>query len=267
MTPVISDANKLYLGTQQVSAVYAGMEKVWPAWTTATISGLKIWLDASQLPGANETNVTVWPNLAAGGVPGTMIGTPFPVVRPNAPNGKRVVRFFNNGGRLRMTGTGVRWAHTLAYVGRMVPGGISSGRIVTSSYPSANFLIGYWNGFEDVGFSSAGSFFVPDTKKPVTTNWRLYSSDADASSTFGGTGYHPRMFSNGVFLASGGQADGYCSADDAWYDGVFNISGYSAAGVEETCDCEIAEVILYDHKVSDSDRQAVEDYLREKWLT
>jgi hypothetical protein len=44
-----------------------------------------------------------------------------------------------------------------------------------------------------------------------------------------------------------------------------NISGY--ANTEDTCDCEIAEVVLYNRKLSDSDRQTVEGYLRKKWLT
>jgi hypothetical protein len=210
--------------------------------------------------------VSPWPNLANAAKPGAMVATPLPVVRSNGPFGQKVVRFFNGGGRMRMTATGIKWAHTLVYVARMVPGGYNVGRVICAAYPPPNYLIGWWNGKEDVGYSSTGSFFVPDVSKPVTNAWKLYSGDADASPEFGGAGYHPRMFSDGVLLSSGGQGDGYCQMADAWWD-TFNISGYDPTGTAETCDCEVAEVVLYDRKLSDAERQQVESYLRDKWFT
>jgi hypothetical protein len=229
------------------------------------LPGLAIWFDAAQLGLADEAEVSPWPNLANAAKPGAMVATPLPVVRPNGPLGQQVVRFFNAGGRVRMTATGIKWAHTLVYVARMVPGGYNAGRIICAAYPPPNYLIGWWNGYEDVGYSTTGSFFVPDARKAVTTDWKMYSGDADASPEFGGAGYHPRMFKDGVLLSSGGQVDGYCQMGDAWWD-TFNISGYGPAGAEETCDCEVAEVVLYDRKLPDADREKVEDYLRDKWF-
>jgi hypothetical protein len=264
MTPVLNTAEKIYLGNSAASAVYLGETKVWPKFSPTSLSGLAIWFDASQLGLPDGADVSPWPNLGSSG-PGTIVATPAPQISVNKLKGQRLVRFFNGGGRMRMTATGVQWAHTLAYVGRMVPGGYGAGRLVCAAYPQPNFLIGFWNGYEDVGYSTTGSFFVPDMRTSVTTNWKLYSSDADASPEFGGAGYHPRMFKDGVLLSSGGQADGYCQMADAWWD-TFNISGYDPTGTAETCDCEVAEICLYDRKLPDADRQQVEDYLRNKWL-
>jgi hypothetical protein len=261
---ILNEADKVYLGEQEVDAVYADDEKIWPKFNPGTLAGLTLWFDASQLGGADGDPISPWPNLADVAKPGIMVGGA-PQISVNRLNSQKVVRFFNGQGRMRMTAIGVQWAHTLVYVARMTPGGYSAGRLVTAAYPSANFLTGFWNGFEDVGFSTSGTFFVPDQRKSVTTNWRLYSTDADASPTFGGSGYYPRLFNNGVLLSSGG-TDGYCDLNDAWFD-TFNISGYSPAGTEESCDCEVAEVVLYNRKLPDADRQMVENYMRDKWLS
>jgi hypothetical protein len=259
VTPDLTSAKGLRFGDVPVKALYAGGTKVWPAappaFSPANIAGLAIWLDAADYtPGS-------WPNKGAGPA-ASIVGSPPMAISQNTKNGLPLVRFNANEGRLRMTGTGVKWEHTLVYVGRMV--GPNPGRIVTAAYPQPNFLIGFWNGFEDVAYSTTGAFFVPDQRKSWTTGWKLYSSDADASPEFGGAGYHPRMLKDGVLLSSGGQGDGYCQLADAWWD-TFNISGYSPTGAEETCDCEVAEVVLYGRKLPDADREQVEQYLRGRW--
>jgi hypothetical protein len=223
-----------------------------------SLTGLVIWFDASKLTGADIDPVNPWPNLGSGG-PGTIGLAPAPTISTTRLNGHKVVRFKQNEGRLRMTGTGINHTFTLAYVAHMVPGGFSSGRIVNAAYPPPNFLIGWWNGFEDAAYSSTGGFFLPDTKKAVTSNWYLYSGDAESDVNF-----RPRLFRDGVLLCTGGQEGVSVGAGDGW-NGTFNINGYSPTGFEETCDFEVAEVLLYNRKLPDADRQKVESYLRTKW--
>jgi hypothetical protein len=265
MSPVISPSqqpNRLYLGTQVIDRAYMGSVKVWEGWTPKSVSGLKIWLDASQLALADGAAVSPWPNLAVGGAVGTMVGTPVPKISTNKLKGQRLVRFTVSEGRLRITGSGCNLDFTLAYISRMLG---NAGRIVCAAYPDPNFLIGWWNGFMDVGYSSTGAFFLPDGRKAwdsegTPSPWILYSGDSQASP------WAPRMFRNGVLMSTGGP--GTPGINDGWgVSGTFNISGYHSADSTETCDCEIAEVILYNRKISDSDRQAVENYLRNKWLT
>jgi hypothetical protein len=257
----------LYHGNVPAKALHEDA-KVWPPTTfdPKSLSGLAVWLDASQLPGATGSNVSPWPNLATGGPPGTMYTNPgndiLPIVSTNTLNGKKLVRFYNSQARMRMTGHGVELEYTLAYVARMVPGGVMSGRIMTSVYPPTNFLIGYWNGFEDVAYSSSGAFWDRpggNPQKSVTTNWRLYSSDAGP----GDTAWLPRLLNNGVQISQSSAAVGN-RGNDGWL-GSMNIPGYDATSTAETCDCEIAEVLLYNRKLPDVDRQKVENYLRTKW--
>lgn len=266
MNPVLNTADALYLGDIPVDVVFAGTTKVWPkpkVWTPDKLPGLTIWLDASQLGLADGAAVSPWPNLAVGGQPGTMVDdsgfSRWPKISTNKLNGKSIVRFTVSEGRMRMTGTGIELEFTLAYVARMVPGGsYIAGRIVTATYPPTNFLLGYWNGFEDVAYSTSGAFFTPDNRPASTTNWNLYSADGGIP-----TNWLPRLFKNGVLLNSNPTVAGN-RGQDGWLS-TFNLGGYDAASSAETCDFEIAEVVMYDHKITDIERDTLEQYLRTKW--
>jgi hypothetical protein len=221
------------------------------------LSGLAVWLDASQLGLADGADVSPWPNPGSG-PDGAIVGSPAPKVNAGgSPSGLPVVRFTVSAGRLRMTGTGIDLNYTLVYVGRMAPDGYSAGRIVNGAYQPANILFGWWNGYEDVAY--AGTFLTPDARKAVTTNWHLYSADAQSLIEVTHEDYMPRLFSDGALLSGGGVMT------EGW-KGTFSISGYDPTAAAETCDCEVAEVVMYDRKLSDAERQQVEGYLHEKWL-
>ena len=221
------------------------------------ISGCTLWFDASQLGLADGAMVDTWPNLGSGSDATNFNVAPYrPTFRENIKNDLPVVRFIPGSG-MRLAGTGIDLNYTLVYVAHMAPG-VNSGRIVTATYPPANLLFGYWNGYEDIAY--AGAFFTPDVRQIAGTAWHLYSADAMSVIEPAHTDYQPRLFSNGVFLS------GNSVMTDGW-KGTFNLNGYALAGGEETCDCEVAEVVMYDHKLSDVERQSVENYLRSKWIT
>ena len=253
--PNLSEADTLYLGDQEVTKVMLGTEEVWPGtFDPLSLGGLVIWFDASWLAQAlgDGAELPYWPNQGSGPT-GTIIGTPGPVMRWNALNGLPVVRFAVNEGRVRMTGTGVDKDYTLIYASRIW--GYNAQRVVNANYPPSNLLFGYWYGYRDVAYSTPG-FFVPNTQAahtPPSWPWYLYSGDGAAAPT-----YTPRLFKNGVLLGAG------AGSTDGWM-GYFNISGYQEPGAAETSDCEIAEVLLYNHKLTDAERAEVEDYLRVKW--
>jgi hypothetical protein len=241
---LLTAADKIYAGNKPATAVYVGSKKVWPTWKPSTISGLAMWLDAADYrPGT-------WLNRGSGAQPG-FIGSPPPVVSTTQLNGRPVVRFSKNEGRVRIpSGTGVFKEWTLVYVGRMV--GPFAGRIVTGIYSPANLLVGYWNNFQDVMYDSG--FTNPNTQTAWTTDWKMYGGDgSDTPST------HSRLLSIGELLGTTGTAEG-------WKD-TFSISGYDPTlrYDEEACDCEVAEVILYNRRLPDVERVQVEDYLRKKW--
>jgi hypothetical protein len=83
----------------------------------------------------------------------------------------------------------------------------------------------------------------------------MYSADGSTTGT-----YTPRLFKDGTLISTYPTPP----APDGW-GGSFNLSGYGTS-TEETCDCEIAEVLLYDHQLTDGERGQVEDYLYEKWF-
>lgn len=237
--PLLNTANKLYLGTAEVGAAYLGTTKVWPSFSPAILTGLAVWFDAADYAAG------VWPNRVAGKPSPVLKGSPAPV-RTFKDATLPLVRFTVSEGRFRIAaGTGVNMTWTLVYVARMVPG--FAGRIVNAIYPPANLLVGFWNGFEDVCYDNG--FMTPNTQVSITSNWHLYSGDGIVGLT--------RFFGNGALLGT--------STTSAGWNESLALSGYDAEVTSETCDCEIAEVCLYDRRLTGPDRAKVENYLRAKW--
>lgn len=251
--PLLNDADKLYLGTVAVDKVYCGPQLVWPSkFDPSIIPNLTFWLDASQLTALPGADVTAWPDISGNNRVVNIVGTPTIRISPDLRNGNKVVRFSLNEGRVRALAIGADKDFTMVYVARMRNNAVQ-GRVVTTTYPPSNALFGWWGGFEDICY--AGNFLLPDTRVSQTTNWKLYSADASTTPT-----YQPRMFSNGTFLTG----DGTINTTDG-LNNLLNLSGYDANLTPESCDCEVAEVIIYSRKLSDIERQQVEAYLRTKW--
>lgn len=246
---LLNDADAVYLGADPVDAVYAGTTKIWPSgvpsFSPADLANLTVWVDASGLtPGA----LASWPNLGSGGV-GAIVGTPLPQVRAAILNGLPVVRFTVNEGRVRGTGMCVDGTFdlTVIYVARMV--GPYVGRIFTNTYPPYNFLVGC-HASQDEWLYDNGA--VGGIGWPVVpTPWKMYGCVST------GTPRESRLYVNGVDKGMTGSSAGH---DNRW-----NLSGYEATGLPETCDCEVAELVAYNRALPDDERIQVETYLRTKW--
>jgi F5/8 type C domain len=244
----INAADKIVLGGAQASAVYLGSTKVWPLFTPKKISGCVIWLDASRIYLADGAAVNTWTNLGSGPQP-TITNTPAPTFRKFALNGLPVVRITKEQGCLRITGTGITKDWTTIYVARRWRN--TPGRVVTAmAGTNQNILVGFWDQYMDVAFNEGWTSGDPISGGSATT-WKLYSAD---NTTAAAT---PRLFSNGVLIGTFPTPP-----STATWAGTFNISG---SGPTEYADCEIAEVVQYNRKLSDAERQQVEGYLRTKW--
>jgi hypothetical protein len=249
----INEADKLRLGAQVVDRVYHGGVLVWeppaPVFGPDDLANLTVWIDASQLGLADGEAVSEWPNRGSGSA-GGVAGSPAPVLRAAALNGLPVVRFRANEGRLRGLGMCADGSFdlTVLYVARMW--GPNVGRIFTNAYPPYNFLVGahtvgepvmYDNGW--VGPQPAwGAFPSP---------WKLYGCVCN-----GPAGKASKFYVGGALVGSHGTSLGH---DNRW-----NISGYGGPA-EETCDCEVAELVAYDRTLPDAERQQLEAYLQAKW--
>jgi hypothetical protein len=243
-------ADKVYFGQTALDRVCLGSDKLWPPapsgeWTPASLPGLAIWLDASQIGLADGAAVAPWTNLANASLPGSIDGVPPPKLVANGKNGLPIVRFSASEGRVRFSGTGITTDWTLVYVAHLI--GPTVGRLVTCVVGATNNLYGFWNGYQDVGYDSG--FMVPNTQTAWTTDWKLYSAD--------GAGSTSRLLSDGTVLGSWTGAGGW--------NGTLAISGLDYGDASEACDCEVAELIFYSRKLSDADRRTVEAYLRAKW--
>jgi hypothetical protein len=247
-------ADKVYLGSSLASAVYIGANKVWPAFKPNDLTGCTIWLDASQLNLANGAAVSSWTNLGSGPQP-TILGTPAPTFQTNVLNTTLpVVRITGGQGQWRFASTGVDKDYTIIYVGRKWS--LRAGRVIaanTSNASAGNILWGF-HGTEYESAHVESWMVTPGPSGGVTANtiWKLYSGDTTSAAA-------ARLFSDGVYLGAtaGIPAKGLA--------GTLCIGGYEDGARAQEPDSEIAELILYNRKLTDAERRQVEQYLRIKW--
>jgi hypothetical protein len=245
VSPVLQPYTKVRRGTSPATELDQGEVQKWPyvagetAWDPSALPGLQVWLNAW---GYGEGG---WDNWGDGPAP-AIVGSPNPV-KATLGDDLPVVRFAYNEGRLRLTGGSFNMAWTVVYVARMI--GSTYGRVLTSQYPPCNLLLGFWNGYQDVCYDAG--FTGPNTQTPVVSGqWKLYSGDGTAAPL-------TRFFGNGVLFGTTPTSGGW--------GGALNLSGYDAASANETCDCEVRELCMWDRQLSDSDRGLVEAYMRTTW--
>jgi hypothetical protein len=256
--PVALPTSRIYHGSA-LSALYRGADKVWEpepsTFAPSDIAGLTVWLDASTLPVAP---VASWPDLSGLGHHGTMVATPLPTVRAAGLNGRNVVRFTVNEGRVRgntghLSGPGPApgYNYSILYVARMV--GPFYGRIFAGLYPSTNFLLGYHTSAEDCCYDGTGFILPGHGWTAFPTPWRMWGM----TGTHDGTTAVDKVYMDRVHVATGSGGSGFQEG--------YNLSGYDATGIQETCDAEVAELLIYRRGLTDPERVAIEDYLRAKW--
>ena len=253
---LLAEAEDVRVGTVRAEGVYAGDTLIWPSgFDPTSLTGLMVWLDAAQLGMADGAAVSPWPDLSGTGHHGNIVGSPAPVLRHNTLNGKPVVRFKINEGRVRgssgLDGAGVGYYNaTIVYVTRLW--GPNVGRAFAGRYPAVNLVVGFHTSLQDWMYDNGNvNAGVGWTASPGP--WKLYG----ATMSHNGTIYESRFYKNGVKLGE--------TAGGTGLNHGYNLSGYSETGTEETMDCEVAELLIWNRKLPDADRIAVEDYLRTKW--
>jgi hypothetical protein len=248
---LLNTADKICLGDNVASNVYLGSTRVWPKFRPTDLAGCCIWLDASSLNYADGAAVSLWPNLGAGPAP-ALLGSPAPTLRANALNTKPVVRLTQGQGCYRFTGHSADRDYTLVYVGRRWQ--LSAGRVIAAQDTAANMLIGYHGNEMDMCYIE--EWLTSSTSPTSTTEWKLYSADSMSTAV-------ARFFVNGALYASGTVT----SASKGW-GGTLCINGYTNdadIALSQQTDCEMAELALYDRKLSDTERVQIESYMRTKY--
>ena len=246
---LLNRAGRIYIGGAAASAAYVGSTLVWSAFRPTDIAGCRVWLDAAQLNLADGAAVSSWANFGAGPQPVIAAGATF---RERGLSGMPVVRITQGSGKIRFTGTGVDKDWTVIYVGRRWQLG-RPGRVVTASGTAANLLVGFHGNEMDQCFVEG---WLSSGVAPFgSTQWKLYSADSTSTTA-------ARFYSNGVLLFSGA-----ATPANGW-GGTLNISGYQdtadAVANQET-DCEIAELVAFNRRLTDVERAQIENYMRTKW--
>lgn len=228
-------------------------------------TGLVFWMDASQITGkVNGDSVSTWNDASGNGyVANTNSFFNAPTYVASALNGKPALHFnaaSTQGLRMTYTQPGALGGNepwTMFAVGRLTGG--TNARLVGAQYPAnQNWLLGWWNGNENVAYyngfvSDAGTGIAP------TTNWRIYTGKGDATIPQGWL--YVTDTSTGATSIWQTNAGGSANPN-----GGMAFSGYDSAGVSEISDGDIAEVIYFQGALSDTNRHLIETYLYNKYF-
>ncbi len=230
--------------TAKVVAVVAGVDL--PA-------GLILWLKADAITGLNDGDrIDLWEDASPAGddfVTSTLLDAVGPVYETGELNSLPVARFTegwpNNAGMEGVTPLVVTHPYTIFYVGKYNDVDAQNRRIITSD--SVNWLMGPHDGFWQW---YSGDFADPG---PDATDgaWVIHAVRADTAS---GTHFVWDLITETApFSAARATPDALGTL----------LLGYSGNSIPAESD--VAEVVVFDTELSDTDRDLVVAYLREKW--
>jgi hypothetical protein len=261
--PLIEDATKVYVGTQQVSKIYIGTDLVWETseFSPDQITGLGLWLDASQLALANGATVSPWPDLSGAGRNAAVVDTA-PVYRATAFNGHPTVEFVGGTGlvqRLQVAGLGtalsgktqytmflVLNAHTLSQSPAIGDAPTGAAYEWLLEYDTAGGLFWSHGNGKYRSYAAVTTVNTPHllTLHHTPSGPRLYRTSTEMTSyTLGPSGDTAQTVPSlgADFLLTG------------YFNGALGFDGF------------LSEVLWYDHALTTTERVNVETYLKTKW--
>lgn len=220
----------------------------------SSVAGLETWIDASQLSGfADGAAVSTLPNLATSNLTGRKwyaIGTP-PVYKAAILNGKGILRFIGTG-----------W-----YEG-FCPAD-DRGYSIFMVFKLSSLANAYTSILGTGWTSDAGGYLVKSTGKTAFYATGSIYDGTGAATLVTGSFYIATIVANRsatstytsrIALA----ADGPTSTTDVlWQARQFIIGGHPISG--RALSGDFAELLFYNNAVSDTDRNAIENYLKTKY--
>jgi len=218
------------------------------AFSPASIPGLKLWLDASQIVGLNDgDSVGTWSDTSGNANDATQATVSAkPTYKTSIQNGLPVVRF-----------DGVDDVMTVAAV---------------SAQPMTFFLVGKTSSTGRYFFDgvSGNRFVLGDGLNGPPNNMGIFAGSAiESSFTISGSSFNlwtgvangvsSSLLKNGAAFASGDVGSQGLSGGMT-LGNRYSDPGYCLNG-------DLAELIIYNTSLSIANRQLVEAYLRAKWAT
>lgn len=227
-------------------------------------SGLKVWLKADSGVATSSGNVTTWTDQASGIVFTTAGVGPAPTLVANSLNGLPVVRFNNSGGDHQvcyLTSTPVNpssWAgFTIIYATRTAASGSIPAYACVFGWgqsPSTwwNFACGSANNTTDnqgFGWAGASGNVVLGSFASAPTNSQLV--------------YEAYQYDKTTWTLSGQRSN--TVSDTSFPTGNVTLLIGSNTYPQSQNTGDIAEILVYDHKLSASDLATVHAYMQTRW--
>ena len=246
----LQDASKFYVGGSAVSAVYAGVNKVWPSgpllWTPAQIPGdLAMWLQADTLTGADLSRIDTWADSGPDGRTFTRVQTTGPQINVARLNGKKTLLFDTRS----MACAALQFTDFAVYVVWFKFSGGATQRLIDHNY-TTGFWIGRHNSISGrlaCGIKQTVAPYADDIAADYT-NWHI--------STVSRVGSTKRIRNNG------GVAEGtFAAVNTITSSAIVTVGGITGA---ISPDLNIAEVVILDQNV-ETNMEKIEGYLAHKW--
>ena len=211
--------------------------------TLPVTSGLSLWVKADSITGlADGAAVSSWADLSGNGRNmAQATGSKQPVYKVNIVNGLPIVRFTAATFQQLTNATNFASPISVFYVGKQTGG--ANGRVLTSV--TNNWLLGFWSGARNQGYFDG--WVTPSGSPATDTNWHVFSAVE--------TGSLSSVYGDGTLVASNGNG---VTGPNGLAIGCFGVSS-------ECSNTDVAEVIIYNGALSDSDRGKIESYLNSKY--
>lgn len=204
-----------------------------------SISGLSVWLDASQLSLNNNDAVTSWADMSGNGRHFTG-GTANYIT--NVINGKPVIRL--NSSNVLYNTTNFGRPISVFYVGKQ--NDTADGRLLSGK--ANNWLMGHWSTKKEQ-FYAEGWISNNGNGPAKDSNWHIWICTQSNSSA---AMYDGLTQCSMTFPGAGTQGP----------NGLV-FTGYT--GTSEKTNCDIAELLVYNSELSATDREKVTNYLKAKY--
>lgn len=235
------------LSTQYVKKVSGIVYDAFPL----SIPGIKLWLDASKIEGLSDGNaITTWNDASANGVnPTQATAAQKPTYKTNIINGLPVARY--DGGDILAASITLPTFITMF----VVSGNATNGKtFFIEQGPNTNTNNGFFFYGEGVSIVNTYRSGMHETSK---AGW-FGNSWAVASFTYDGSFL---IYKNGTQV-TGNTTSGSSRSNS---DVTDNLYVGARTGLIVPMQADLAEVLIYSGKLADTDRQAVEDYLKTKY--
>lgn len=262
--PLLKDAKAIYAGSAKATKVYLGSTAVWSSMPIPA-TGMGLWLKADNVPNAvNGQSISKWPDSGPHGfhADANAAGTG-PTYHTEARNGLPAVTFGGPYMDSRGAGTWLSGRSEWSLVAALGNTSFTNYPIMVAAPTSTvwQWIIEFdvtGNGSSGTTYLGVGNGYYRNMLAGLQPGWISMSVSK-------AIGVAPRLWISGTEITGvnylGPSGDALETVPDVGAD--IRIGAYFNGNYPLQAD--LGEIVMYDHALTDADRQQVESYLRTKW--